>query len=62
MEKDLVLLSELQDDVVLSFEDSHYTLSPSELREQIKVDESLRKKHTWYVAVNQEWKPDAIYN
>ncbi|WP_339321390.1 hypothetical protein [Paenibacillus sp. FSL W8-0194] len=53
-----VKLSELPHDTLLSFEDAHFTVTPSELRQMIEDGEDLVEL-TWYVAVPQEWKPSA---
>ncbi|MWV44807.1 hypothetical protein GRF59_14395 [Paenibacillus sp. HJL G12] len=53
-----VKLSELPNDALLSYEDAHFTVSPGELRQRIEDGEDL-VEHTWYVASEQRWKPDA---
>ncbi|MDQ6418690.1 hypothetical protein RB620_04485 [Paenibacillus sp. LHD-117] len=56
--KETVKLSELPEGALLSYEDAHFTVSPSELRQRIADGESF-EPHTWYVAVEQRWKADA---
>jgi len=55
-----VKLSELPNDTLLSYEDAHFTVTPSELRQRIEDGEDLLE-YTWYVAVEKCWKPDAKY-
>lgn len=53
-----VLLSELPEDTLISYEDACFTVSPSELRQRIADGEGV-ENHTWYVAVEKRWKPSA---
>ncbi|MGG3504699.1 hypothetical protein ABES58_04360 [Paenibacillus lautus] len=55
-----VKLSELPADTQLSYEDAPYTISANDLIEKIGDGEDLLE-HTWYVAVEKRWKPDAKY-
>jgi hypothetical protein len=56
-----VLLSEISDDTMLSYEDSHETVTALELRQMIAAGEIKPLDHTWIVAEPKVWKPDAEY-
>ncbi len=56
-----VILSEIPEDTMLSYEDSHETLTAAELRQKIADGEVKPLDHTWIVADPKVWKPDAKY-
>ena len=58
MSMDTVLLEDLKNDEMVSFEDANYTLTVSQLKEELMEDSETAKK-TWYVAVPETWTPDA---
>lgn len=55
-----VNLSELPGDTQLSYEDAPYTISASDLIKRIGDGEDL-VEHTWYVATEKRWKPNARF-
>ncbi|MEK3838666.1 hypothetical protein [Paenibacillus sp. FSL R7-0128] len=56
-----VLLSEIPDDTMLSYEDYHETVTALELRQMIAAGEVKKSDHTWIVTEPRVWKPDAKY-
>ncbi|MBG9732231.1 hypothetical protein ABD87_22670 [Lysinibacillus sphaericus] len=51
-----VMLSDLADDVIVSYKDATYTMTVKELKEELKSPDYTVKK--WYVVKWQTWKPD----
>lgn len=56
----MVKLSELKDDVMVSFPESHYARSILELKKALEEKEYDALNECWYTVSKQEWKPDAF--